>query len=872
MNRMLSRVMVVILLFSAASIPALADTAVSQDTALAMRLREALISKPESIVIPLADGYQPAGYETVVWHYGAETFHAEVADRRLSISSIRYYPAFAVCGDDVDVYLNLVRFSRKGATDFRLYLSDSLTEKLMADQVRIIDQWLKQARASSCTLSWAPASQCLHMMDVVYATVDTPARTPDRPTEKPTEKPTEAPTEAPEVTLVPLATLIPMKTPAPAPAADELFQQPNGPRAQTLEQFKTALAAHVERLDTQFDMYLEPALYTLVVEDETVWEELLENSGIQRYRYNHEPRLGLFHLSEIEYRKAVRILNAHRSGDTSGLTDRERQTLDEAKRIVSSAPAGILERERFLHDTLCTRITYQTDDESYNEKDQAIGALLNGKADCDGYSEAFYLLSNLAGIPARFQHGDTLAKSDADKDITHMWNQVFINGAWLMIDVTWDDNDDESVCSYFFYNVGSERLGVTHLWNEQAMLSGVDPQGGNAYRPSDIADDYRVVGSDQEALRFVSKMKAEGIQTFCMFFTDAYGQRLYRNDMADYYLLQGQFGLRDKKMVYSKETYRVMITGAVFEDRFAICASDAETLAFIEQMKAQRADSFSLCFAGAYGAPLFAHELRDYHLLEGRFGMASENMTYHAQEQTAHYTDVVFSEHFSVCETEAEIEQFVAQMASRNVTEFSYCVPGSLGARLFANRLEAMNVLLEKTRLTSDRDITYFNSSQVVHVTNAAYWPAINAFSLWELESGVKALLKDRPAKVAVWTDGSYTWDSAHLEALYTSLFRSGITTYRYIAQTHRVEFTELKYQDNFRIVSSEDEIVSFLQECRRQNASSFRVFCPEALYSRLSANHFERFFDLAESIVRNTQVTYNADYYMIGMNDVAYQ
>ena len=112
-------------------------------------------------------------------------------------------------------------------------------------------------------------------------------------------------------------------------------------------------------------------------------------------------------LTNIEYRTAVRILQAAKNGDASSLTGAESLTLNKAYEIIRNAPTDLAERERYLHDTLCSIVEYYTDDIAYSEKDQAVGALLNGRADCDGYSEAFYLLCNLAGIPARFQHGDT---------------------------------------------------------------------------------------------------------------------------------------------------------------------------------------------------------------------------------------------------------------------------------------------------------------------------------------------------------------------------------------------------------------------------------------------------------------------------------
>lgn len=63
---------------------------------------------------------------------------------------------------------------------------------------------------------------------------------------------------------------------------------------------------------------------------------------------------------------------------------------------------GAVEKERYIHDALCGRIGYYTNDESGEAKDCAEGALLDGLADCDGYADAMVLCCGLAGIPCRY--------------------------------------------------------------------------------------------------------------------------------------------------------------------------------------------------------------------------------------------------------------------------------------------------------------------------------------------------------------------------------------------------------------------------------------------------------------------------------------
>lgn len=64
------------------------------------------------------------------------------------------------------------------------------------------------------------------------------------------------------------------------------------------------------------------------------------------------------------------------------------------------------------------------------------GVLLGGKAVCSGYSEAYYLMANAAGLKAKVVTGDANGGP-------HAWNLVQIDGKWLVVDVTWNDSEKE---------------------------------------------------------------------------------------------------------------------------------------------------------------------------------------------------------------------------------------------------------------------------------------------------------------------------------------------------------------------------------------------------------------------------------------------
>ena len=101
-------------------------------------------------------------------------------------------------------------------------------------------------------------------------------------------------------------------------------------------------------------------------------------------------------------------------------------------------------------DQLSQAIDYETVPGN-TDHDNAAGALLRGRADCDGYADSFYLLCSLAGIPVMLQHGDSLLPAQAaSQEVTHVWNLVSVGGLWYMTDPTFCDSGNTADFSYVF--------------------------------------------------------------------------------------------------------------------------------------------------------------------------------------------------------------------------------------------------------------------------------------------------------------------------------------------------------------------------------------------------------------------------------------
>ena len=132
--------------------------------------------------------------------------------------------------------------------------------------------------------------------------------------------------------------------------------------------------------------------------------------------------------------------------------------------VVASAlkklPSGNdFEREEYINNYIIDNCKYddaaaENDDVQGNEND-AYGALVDGKAVCEGYARAFQLLCNKANIDC------VLLSGTADSD-NHAWNGVKIGGDWYQIDVTWDDVDDFIYDSHEYFNLTDSLMYEEH--------------------------------------------------------------------------------------------------------------------------------------------------------------------------------------------------------------------------------------------------------------------------------------------------------------------------------------------------------------------------------------------------------------------------
>lgn len=108
------------------------------------------------------------------------------------------------------------------------------------------------------------------------------------------------------------------------------------------------------------------------------------------------------------------------------------------------------EKEKYFNDYICDNTEY---DKEAPLGHTTFGALVSGKALCEGYAKAFKLLCNKADIECDLIVGYA-------EDTGHMWNSVNIDGKHSFVDVTWND---EEFSRYTYFNITGKQLEFDHI-------------------------------------------------------------------------------------------------------------------------------------------------------------------------------------------------------------------------------------------------------------------------------------------------------------------------------------------------------------------------------------------------------------------------
>ena len=240
--------------------------------------------------------------------------------------------------------------------------------------------------------------------------------------------------------------------------------------------FSDAVIAHRAVLCDRPDMFWAPKTFSLLSVEES------DDSYLCFKNYEDEDdSVGFFGVSKSRKQE----MQAQLDGEVNAL-------LKNAGRYGSA-----FEKEVYFHDHICENTEYDKDSaENLGSADSnaltAYGALVEGKAICEGYSKAMQLLCLKAGIPCCTVYGE-------HGGVPHMWNIINPGDGLYYLDVTFDDSSSKAVLHNCF-NVTKSYISKDHTFDALFSKS----------RSYDSSDSFNFFCDDCEntALSFYKKSGA----------------------------------------------------------------------------------------------------------------------------------------------------------------------------------------------------------------------------------------------------------------------------------------------------------------------------------------------------------------------------
>ena len=141
-----------------------------------------------------------------------------------------------------------------------------------------------------------------------------------------------------------------------------------------------------------------------------------------------------------------------------------------------------------IHDWVCENIYYDYD--AYygrtKHRDTSAVSVLNDRINvCAGYANLTAALMRASGIPAKRVSGYAISRGeqypagalDGTGETNHAWNEVCLDGRWIIIDATWDSPNryeygqfsSKGAAKHTYYDISIKDFSETHVTMEGAI-------------------------------------------------------------------------------------------------------------------------------------------------------------------------------------------------------------------------------------------------------------------------------------------------------------------------------------------------------------------------------------------------------------------
>ena len=200
------------------------------------------------------------------------------------------------------------------------------------------------------------------------------------------------------------------------------------------------------------DWYLTVCENLLLGEEKTIVPLKLRGDDVNKALYqihNDFPQISwlgqLYHAATVTNGSEV-VISFLDDFDSDDIPKILKEIDDAADNIIKEIPEGSDDYEKalYVHDYIIEHTKYDHAGADSDERGwwgSAYGCLVEGKAVCSGYAEAFLYVMQKLGIESGVCTGSR-----------HEWNYVKIDGEYYWLDATWDDMDKgEPQHTYFLF-------------------------------------------------------------------------------------------------------------------------------------------------------------------------------------------------------------------------------------------------------------------------------------------------------------------------------------------------------------------------------------------------------------------------------------
>lgn len=151
-----------------------------------------------------------------------------------------------------------------------------------------------------------------------------------------------------------------------------------------------------------------------------------------------------------------------------------------------TAGMTLLEAEKYIYDILCRQITYTVETEHC---ENIYGALVEGKAKCDGISKAMAWVMENAGFPCM-----TVAGHSYEDGVGHAWNVIPVDGHNYHLDLTADvQSEEQHEPLYPAYNLSADFMLAAYAPTDAFLIP---PEADTEGSYHALQGSFFVVGSN----------------------------------------------------------------------------------------------------------------------------------------------------------------------------------------------------------------------------------------------------------------------------------------------------------------------------------------------------------------------------------------